>query len=38
VGVLDREPGWRRLYSDNVAVVHARVDAMAAVPAGAVSR
>jgi hypothetical protein len=24
VAALDREPGWRRLYSDAVAVVHVR--------------
>ena len=26
VRLLDRLPGWRRLYADDVAVVHARVD------------
>jgi len=26
VRLLDRLPGWRRLYADEVAVVHARVD------------
>jgi hypothetical protein len=25
--ILDREPGWRRLYADTTAVVHARDDA-----------
>jgi hypothetical protein len=30
VGMLDREPGWRRLYTDDFAVVHARVDALPA--------
>jgi hypothetical protein len=29
VAVLDREPGWRRLYADDVAVVHVRADASA---------
>ncbi len=28
VSVLDREPGWRRLYSDGFAVVHVRADAV----------
>ena len=28
VAVLDRERGWRRLYADGVAVVHARADAL----------
>ncbi|HXZ18074.1 MAG TPA: hypothetical protein VEH77_19275 [Roseiarcus sp.] len=27
VAMLDREPGWRRLYADDVAVVHIRADA-----------
>jgi hypothetical protein len=30
VRVLDRAPGWRRVYADGYAVVHARVDATAA--------
>ena len=38
VAVLDREPGWRRLYADDVAVVHARVDALAAAPGDPVAR
>jgi hypothetical protein len=25
VGVLDRLPGWRRVYTDNIAVIHMRV-------------
>ena len=29
VGLLDRLPGWRRVYTDNVAVVHQRVSASA---------
>jgi hypothetical protein len=24
IGLLDRLPGWRRLYSDDIAVVHIR--------------
>ncbi|WP_192735897.1 hypothetical protein [Bradyrhizobium sp. OAE829] len=28
VGILDREHGWRRLFADNVAVVHVRLDAL----------
>ena len=35
VAVLDREPGWRRLYADAFAVVHARDDAAAAELRGA---
>ena len=31
VGMLDRDHGWRRLYADDVAVVHVRVDALPAV-------
>jgi hypothetical protein len=27
IAILDREPGWRRLYSDGVAVVHVRAGA-----------
>ncbi len=34
VAVLDREPGWRRLYADDVAVVHVREDALADASAG----
>ncbi len=30
VGFLDRQPGWRRLYADKVAVVHVRRDALPA--------
>jgi len=30
VAMLDREPGWRRLYADDVAVVHMRADAPSA--------
>jgi hypothetical protein len=28
VGLMDREPGWRRLYADSVAVIHVRSDAL----------
>jgi hypothetical protein len=28
VAALDREPGWRRLYADAVAVVHVREEAL----------
>jgi hypothetical protein len=38
VAVLDREPGWRRLYSDSVAVVHVREAAPPPVSAKGVSR
>ncbi len=38
VAVLDRQPGWRRLYTDAVAVVHARDDTLPAISADAVSR
>jgi len=38
VAALDREPGWRRLYADSVAVVHARDDAHASISVGGVSR
>ncbi len=38
VPFLDREPGWRRLYSDSVAVVHVRDDAGPPNPAGDASR
>jgi len=31
VATLDREPGWRRLYADKVAVVHVRQGAATAV-------
>ena len=31
VATLDREPGWRRLYADKVAVVHVRQGAAPAV-------
>jgi hypothetical protein len=27
VALMDREPGWRRLYADKFAVVHVRADA-----------
>jgi hypothetical protein len=27
VAFLDRQPGWKRLYADDIAVVHVRVDA-----------
>lgn len=29
VGIMDREPGWRRIYSDPFAIVHVRTDAEA---------
>ena len=32
VGLLDRLPGWKRVYSDKVAVVHRRVTPIDAVP------
>ena len=38
VPFLDREPGWRRLYSDSVAVVHVRDDAEPPNSAGDGSR
>jgi hypothetical protein len=38
VAVLDREPGWRRLHSDSVAVVHAREEALSPVSVGRVFR
>jgi hypothetical protein len=38
VALLDRMPGWRRLYGDSVAVVHVRDDALPNVSADAVSR
>jgi hypothetical protein len=28
VAILDREPGWRRVYADGTAVVHVRDDAV----------
>jgi hypothetical protein len=34
VALMDREPGWRRLYADSYAVVHVRTDApVASTPA-----
>lgn len=38
VALLDREPGWRRLYADPVAVVHVHDEAQPAISADAVSR
>ena len=32
--IMDREPGWRRLYADSFAVVHVRDDAPAQPAAG----
>jgi hypothetical protein len=29
---MDSKPGWRRIYSDRWAVVHARVAALEALP------
>jgi len=34
VAILDREPGWRRLYADGVAVVHVREQALTAARRG----
>jgi hypothetical protein len=33
VQAMDRQPGWRRLYTDKYAVVHVRTDATAQPPA-----
>jgi hypothetical protein len=33
IGLLDRMPGWKRIYADNIAVLHVRVAAPQAVPA-----
>ena len=33
VALMDREPGWRRLYADSFAVVHVRDDADASADA-----
>jgi hypothetical protein len=35
VAQLDAKPGWRRIYADRWAVVHARTDALAAAGVGA---
>ena len=32
IGLLDRLPGWKRVYSDDVAVVHRRVTPIGAAP------
>jgi hypothetical protein len=33
IGLLDRMPGWKRIYADNIAVLHVRVATPQAVPA-----
>ena len=35
---MDAKPGWRRLYRDRWAVVHARVGALESLPANAAPR